>query len=181
MAVWQLQRHGFRRAGLPQQLLQQRRRNAACGQSGTSELLPLWRRRRMVRRSCNKNGTGDVIIPGAGFSAPIVSGSKADPSGSTWSFTGTAGIVANGSTLNNPASTSGTQAAYLQGGGSFTEKVTFSGGLADLTFSDATTGSESVAIYVDGVRLSGLTTPGSAYTAQRTAVFNTGAAGSTHT
>ena len=65
----------------------------------------------------NPNGTGNVIIPDALFSSSIVSGSKADPTGSTWAFTGTAGIVANGSTLNNPASTSGTQAAYYRAAG----------------------------------------------------------------
>ncbi|HET6250130.1 MAG TPA: SdrD B-like domain-containing protein [Tepidisphaeraceae bacterium] len=129
----------------------------------------------------NPNGTGDVIIADAGFSSPAVSGFQTDPAGGSWSFSGNAGIAANGSSLGNPNSTSGTQAAYLQAGGSFTQTVNFSGGLADLTFSAAVFGSESFSVSIDGTDYSVPWTLSSSYSAQRTAVFDTGVSAGPHT
>ena len=44
-----------------------------------------------------------------------------------------------------PASTAGAQAGYLQGKGSFSEMVMFTGGKADLVFNAASTGSPGCA------------------------------------
>jgi hypothetical protein len=137
----------------------------------------------------NVNGTGDVTVANASFAAPVVSGFKPDPSGATWAFSGTAGIAANGSSLGNPASTSGTQAAFIQGSGSFSETVNFTGGLADLAFSAATTGTEALKVSIDGKDAS-FTLPSanpawtftSTYgTTYRTAVFNSGISPGPHT
>ena len=91
----------------------------------------------------NGVGSGQVTVPNPGFSTPVVSGSQADPGSASWAFSGAAGIVANGSVLGNPSGTVGTQAAYIQGNGSFSQTINFTGGLADLLFSAATSGTES--------------------------------------
>src|SRR5262249_58574503 len=62
------------------------------------------------------------------------------PSGSPWTFTSTqipgngAGLVANGSGFNNPAAPEGTQAAFLQRKGSFTQTVSLNAGTYRLSF-----------------------------------------------
>jgi hypothetical protein len=129
----------------------------------------------------NVNGTGDVIIPGAIFATPAISAYKADPTGATWAFSGTAGIAANGSSLGNPAAAAGSQAAYVQGTGSFSEVVNFSGGMADLTFGAASTSTESVQVLIDGKAVYGGSGLGKGYVLQRTAVFDTGASPGPHT
>jgi hypothetical protein len=99
----------------------------------------------------NASGQGDVTVPDGSFESPTVSGFQADPAGSPWSFSGSAGIVANGSGLNNPAAPDGSQAAYIQGSGSFSETVSFTGNQADLAFNAAegSAGTESFDIYYD--------------------------------
>ena len=52
--------------------------------------------------------------------------SAASISGSAWTFAGDSGIAANGSTLSNPNAPEGTQAAFIQDSGQFSQTITFS-------------------------------------------------------
>jgi len=89
------------------------------------------------------NGFSDSPFANGNFATtPAVSGYQQNPSGTGWTFNGSAGIAANGSTLGNPtAPTLGPnnnpvgsgQTAYLQPGASISQSVTFSGGWADIT------------------------------------------------
>jgi hypothetical protein len=99
----------------------------------------------------NASGQGDVSVADASFESPVVTGYQADPAGTPWSFGGSAGIVANGSRLNGPPAPDGTQAAYIQGSGSFSATVYFTGNQADLAFSAAegSAGNESFDVYYD--------------------------------
>ena len=69
----------------------------------------------------------------AAFATPAITGHQADPTTSTWAFSTPPGIAANGSGLGNPAAAASTQAAYVQGTGSFSEVVNFSGGMARIS------------------------------------------------
>ena len=63
-----------------------------------------------------------------------------DPTGSPWSFSGSAGIAANGSgyTYRNPPAPEGVQVAFLQGTGSFSQTVSdWADGSYQLTFQAA--------------------------------------------
>src|SRR4029079_13836102 len=65
------------------------------------------------------------------------------PSGSTWTFSGSSGIAANNSgfTRGNPSAPEGTQVAFLQTTGSFTQSVSnWSAGSYVLTFNAAQRG-----------------------------------------
>ena len=94
------------------------------------------------------NGFGDSSFANCNFATPSVSSYTQNPAGAGWTFTGAAGIAANGSSLGNPTaptdgppvtvggdnSTDGsTQTAYLQPGASISQSVYFSGGWADIT------------------------------------------------
>ena len=74
----------------------------------------------------------------AGFEQPSVGAGKFqyDPAGSSWAFSGSTGISANNSgfTSGNPPAPQGTQVAFLQGTGSFTQAVGFAAGSYVLTF-----------------------------------------------
>jgi hypothetical protein len=99
----------------------------------------------------DSTGLGDVAVSDGGFESLVVSGYQVDPGGGPWTFRGTGGIVANNSSLLNPNAPEGTQAAYLQGTGSFRATVFFSGNQADLSFyaAQGLVGSESFDIYYD--------------------------------
>jgi hypothetical protein len=92
------------------------------------------------------SGFSDTTFANGNFATtPAISGSPGyvqDPTGTSWTYTGAAGIAANGSTLGNPYdpnigppnNPTGTgQTAYLQPGASISESVDFSGGWADIT------------------------------------------------
>ena len=81
------------------------------------------------------------------------------PTGSPWTFTGDAGISANGSgfTSGNPPAPQGTQVAFLQGTGSFSQAVAgWAAGTYVLTFYAAQRGNyqasrQDFQVLVDGV------------------------------
>ena len=88
------------------------------------------------------DGFTDTEFANCNFAVPVVGGYQQDPTGASWTFNGTAGIAANGSSLGNPtaptegstnASSGSTQTAYLQPGASISQSVDFSGGWADIT------------------------------------------------
>ena len=105
------------------------------------------------------------------------------PSGSPWTFTGDAGITANNSgfTAGNPPAPDGTQVAFLQGTGSFSQSVANVGaGTYRLSFQAAQRGNfqasrQDFRVLVDGVAVGTFTPAGTAYQQLTTAAFTVGA------
>ena len=118
-------------------------------------------------------------VVGAGAAADY----KADPSGSPWTFTGTAGVAGNGSgfTSANPPAPVGTQVGFLQGAGSsLSQSVVLAAGTYVLSFQAAQRGSgnhggQEIEVLVDG-NVEGMITPvGTAYATYASNVFVVGA------
>ncbi len=69
----------------------------------------------------------NVLVANGSFESPIVGfGNYQDnPTGAAWSFAGTAGVAANGSTYtnNNPAAPAGTQVAFIRKYGSVSQSL----------------------------------------------------------
>src|SRR5579871_4322348 len=101
----------------------------------------------------SESGLGEVTVPDGGFETPVVSGSQTNPTGASWTFTGTAGIVHNGSTL--PAAPEGTQAGFIQNTGSFTQTLTFPADKVDISFyaAEGASSKESFDVYLDNTEL----------------------------
>jgi uncharacterized protein (TIGR03118 family) len=125
-----------------------------------------------------------------GFETPNVgtgpSAYQYDPVGSAWTFDSSSGVAGNGSdfTSGNPDAPQGTQVAFLQATGSFSQSVTLDAGTYSLTFAAAQRGnyqasSQTFEVLVDG-NVVGTFTPGdTSYAAFTTANFTVGAG--THT
>jgi subtilase family serine protease len=102
-----------------------------------------------------------------------------DPSsGTPWTYTGLAGVAGNGSafTSGNPSAPQGTQVAFLQGTGSFSQAVTFNAGTYTISFSAAQrqnhqTSSQTIQITVDGNAVDTITPSGTSYATYTTASF----------
>jgi hypothetical protein len=106
------------------------------------------------------------------------------PSGSPWTFTGSAGLAGNGSgfTASNPPAPQGTQVAFLQQQGQFSQAVELAAGTYTVTFSAAQrandqASSQTFEMTVDGSVVGIFTPGGTSYTALTTGPF-TVAAGS---
>jgi cell division septation protein DedD len=106
------------------------------------------------------------------------------PNGSPWTFTAGAGIAANASgfTGGNPAAPSGTQVAFLQGTGSFSQTIaSLPAGSYLLSFYAAQRGGNNQAakqdfgVFVDGISLGTFTPSGSSYAPYKTAPFTVSA------
>jgi hypothetical protein len=112
------------------------------------------------------------ILSNAGFEAPNVGTGtfgafQYNPSGTAWKFDDNSGVAGNGSgfTSGNPNAPEGTQVAFLQGTGSFSQSATFTAGTYTLNFMAAQRGnfqasSQTFQVLVDGVVI-GTFTPGS--------------------
>ena len=108
-----------------------------------------------------------------------------DPTGSAWTFAGPAGVSANGSgfTAGNPPAPQGSQVAFLQGTGSFSQTVAgWAAGSYVITFDAAQRGNfqasrQNFKVLVDGAVVGTFTPSGTAYQGYITAAF-TVAAGS---
>ena len=92
-------------------------------------------------------------VAGTGASADY----QADPSGSPWTFTSTAGVAGNGSTYTsaNPPAPYGTQVGYVQGTGSVSQTIVLAAGSYVVTFQAAQRGSgngsnQEIQVSVDG-------------------------------
>jgi hypothetical protein len=109
-----------------------------------------------------------------------------DPAGSAWTFSGGAGVSGNGSgfTSGNPNAPEGSQVAFLQETGSFSQSVNFNAGTYDLTFSAAQRGNFGVStqtfqVLIDGSAVGTFTPAGTAYSTFTTSNFTVTAG--THT
>jgi hypothetical protein len=116
----------------------------------------------------------------AGFELPSLgTGSyQYDPSGTAWTFAGTAGVAGNGSafTAGNTAAPEGTQVAFLQETGSISQAVEVAAGSYIVRFSAAQranvqASSQTFAVEVDGAVVGTFTPAGTGYAAYATAGF----------
>jgi hypothetical protein len=111
------------------------------------------------------------------------------PAGSPWSFSGGAGISADGSgfTAGNPASPEGAQVAFLQDHGSFSQAVSgWAAGTYVMTFDAAQRGNwqasaQDFAVLVDGVVVGTFTPSGTGYQAFTISAFTVSAGSHTIT
>jgi hypothetical protein len=101
-----------------------------------------------------------------GFETPSVSNTVvADPSGSGWTFSGTAGIAGNGSSFN-PLAPQGNQVAYVEkSSSSFTQTITLVPGCFQISFLAAqrSGNSQFFAVVLDSTTIGIYTPAGSAY------------------
>ena len=102
-----------------------------------------------------------------------------DPAGSPWTFSGGSGISSNNSgfTAGNPPAPQGTQVAFLQQHGSFTQTVTgWAAGSYVLTFDAAQrenhqTSEQNFNVLIDGSVVGTFTPSGTSYHSYSTAAF----------
>ena len=108
-----------------------------------------------------------------------------DPTGSPWAFSGSSGISGNNSgfTSGNPPAPQGSQVAFLQETGSFTQTVAdWAAGSYVLTFDAAQRGNFGVSrqnfnVLIDGNIVGTFTPSGTSYQSYSTAVFTVTTAG----
>jgi hypothetical protein len=123
-----------------------------------------------------------VPTPGdAGFEQPAVGSGQFQyqPTGSPWTFTTGAGIAANGSgfTADNPSAPQGTQVAFLQDAGSFSQLVTgWATGSYTINFlaaqrANVQASQQNFEVLVDGVVVGTFTPSGTQYQSESTSVF----------
>jgi hypothetical protein len=123
-----------------------------------------------------------VAVNGGGFEAPAVgSGPSAyryNPTGSPWTFTGTAGVAGNGSdlTAGNPDAPEGSQVAFLENNGSISQVTNFAWGTYVLSFLAAqrANGNDSYQTFqvqIDGVVVGTFTPVDTNYSPYTTARF----------
>jgi hypothetical protein len=124
-------------------------------------------------------------IADAGFEeVPVGSGQyRYDPTGSPWAFSGTAGISGNGSgfTAGNPPAPQGSQVAFLQETGSFSQTVSgWAAGSYVISFDAAQRSNfqasrQDFAVLVDGNVVGTFTPSGTSYQSHATAAFTVAA------
>jgi len=122
-----------------------------------------------------------ITIGDAGFEQVSVGAGRFQyrPSGSAWTFTGSAGISGNGSgfTAGNPPAPEGAQVAFLQGTGSFSQTVAnWAAGSYTLSFKAAQRGNYQASrqdfnVQVDGVVVDTFTPSGTSYQSYTTTGF----------
>ena len=103
-----------------------------------------------------------------------------DPTGTAWSFSGTAGVAGNGSgfTAGNPNAPQGSQVAFLQATGTISQVVNFpAAGSYQISVSAAQRGNfgtsdEEVQVLVDGTVVGTITPARTSYATYTTAAFN---------
>jgi uncharacterized repeat protein (TIGR01451 family) len=117
-----------------------------------------------------------------GFETPSVgSGHSAyiyDPTASPWTWVGQAGVSGNSSgfTSGNPNAPQGSQVAFLQNAGSFSQAVTLTAGSYAISFSATQratyqSSSQTFQVQVDGVSEGSFTPAGTAYATLTTSAF----------
>lgn len=131
------------------------------------------------------NDTVDAIANGSFETPALTAGSfQYGPAGSSWNFSGTAGVATNNSgfTSANPAAPDGKQVAFLQGNGVMTQSVYLDVGAYAILFQAAQRGAcqasyQQLYITVDGNRVAYATPSSTNYAWYETASFNVTTAG----
>jgi subtilisin family serine protease len=106
-----------------------------------------------------------------------------DPTGTAWSFSGTAGVAGNGSgfTSGNPNAPEGTQVGFLQVTGSFSQVVAgMAAGTYELSFDAAQRGNHGISqqnfeVLVDGAVVGTFTPSGTSYVLEPSTAFSVAA------
>ncbi len=80
-----------------------------------------------------------VQVANGGFETPSVQDYQVAPTGSSWSYSGSSGIAANGGTMTsgNPPAPEGVQVAFIQNDGSLWQTATVAAGTYTLSFKAA--------------------------------------------
>jgi hypothetical protein len=80
-----------------------------------------------------------VQVTNGGFETPSVQNYQIAPTGSSWSYSGSSGIAANGGTMTsgNPPAPEGNQVAFIQNDGSLWQTATVAAGTYTLSFKAA--------------------------------------------
>ena len=124
-------------------------------------------------------------IANAGFEAPALgNGFQYRPSGASWTFSGNAGESGNhsGFTGSNPNAPQGTQVAFLQMTGSFSQTIAgWTPGTYQISFQAAqrVNNHQNFYVLVDGNSYGNFTPAGSSYASYTTSTFSV--TGGTHT
>ncbi|HWX55736.1 MAG TPA: RHS repeat-associated core domain-containing protein [Verrucomicrobiae bacterium] len=134
------------------------------------------------------NGTLTITVPGSGFETPSVgSGGSAyqyDPTGSSWTFTGGAGLTGNNSGFtSNQVAPEGQQVAFLQAaGGSISQSLSGFQAGASYTVSfqaaqrgNVSNGGQDFDVYLDSTLLATFKPAGTNYAVLSTPAFTTAA------
>jgi hypothetical protein len=122
-------------------------------------------------------------VADGGFETPVVSsvppGYQYNPSGSPWTFWGYSGLSGNGTgfTDGNPNAPEGSQVAFLQKAGSFSQTVNFAAGTYNLSFLAAQRGNQNDApqtfeVDIDGTKVGTFTPAGTSYRSYTTDNFS---------
>lgn len=126
--------------------------------------------------------SGGLIDSGFEQSTVSVGSFSYTPTGSAWTYTGTAGVAANSSvfTAGNANSPQGSQVAFIQNTGSISQTISLAAGTYQLIFSAAQRAnlpsSETMQVLVDGAVVGTFNTiAGSAYTDLTTSSFTVAA------
>ncbi len=114
-----------------------------------------------------------------GFEIPVLSSGayQIDPTSSPWTFSGDAGVAANGSayTTGNPNAPQGSQVAFIQISGSASQSVTLSGGTYSISLEAAQRAigpsNQTIEILVDDALVGTFTPSGTSYSAFTTGTF----------
>ncbi|HTK74485.1 MAG TPA: hypothetical protein VL371_04450, partial [Gemmataceae bacterium] len=127
-------------------------------------------------------------LQGGGFESPAVGGGsfRYDPAGTAWTYSGLAGVAANGSgfTARNAAAPEGAQVAFLQSTGSLAQTFNLAAGTYAVTFQAAQrvnyqSSAQTFRVLVDGAAVGTFTPAGAAYGSYATAAISLAAG--THT
>jgi hypothetical protein len=129
--------------------------------------------------------SGLPTLGDSGFESASATGAgyAYNPTGSAWTFSGYSGVSANGSgfTSGNPNAPQGSQVAFLQRTGSFSQSVTnWAAGSYTISFQAAQRGNygtqaEDFQVQVDGVVVGTFTPSSSTYSSYATASFSVAA------
>jgi hypothetical protein len=129
--------------------------------------------------------TASTGLADGGFEAPAVGAGRYQyaPTGTPWTYAGAAGVTGNSSgfTAGNPNAPEGTQVAFLQTTGSFSQVVAgLAAGSYKLTFDAAQRGNNQVSrqnfqVLVDGSATGTFTPAGTSYALYTTAAFTVAA------
>jgi hypothetical protein len=120
-------------------------------------------------------------VADTGFELPSLpnSGYRYNPTGSAWTFVGSAGLAANGSpfTASNPAAPQGRQVAFIQRNGSFRQVANFAAGAYSIQFAAAQrafgSNFQTVQVLVDGKVVGSFNSiSGTNYVSYATSTFN---------
>jgi hypothetical protein len=115
-----------------------------------------------------------ALVPDPDFASPGVGNGtaayEADPPGSPWTFSGSAGVTGNGRAFtsgNRPAPV-GTQVAFLQGRSQISQTIQLAAGLYAVSFTAAQRGnyeasSQTIELLFDGTIVAKFTPNGTAY------------------